>query len=70
MRPGTVAAVEIGHVFDIRSDDPVLIHATNNTVVWLRPHEIIAKVGTRADSVEGLIREYEVCAALSARVCR
>ncbi len=66
MTPGSLAALEVGQVFGIRSDDPVVIQETNNTVVWLRPHPVIAKVGTRTDSVEGVIREHEVAAALRA----
>jgi Phosphotransferase enzyme family len=47
-------------------DDPVLVQETNNTVVWLRPHEIIAKVGTWAHSGEGLRREHAVARILAA----
>jgi len=64
MTPGCSAAADVGRLFDIRSDDPVVIRETNNTVVWLRPHPVIAKVGTRADSHEGLAREHEVAGAL------
>ncbi|MGH2539491.1 MAG: phosphotransferase [Actinomycetota bacterium] len=46
--------------------DPVLVQETNNTVVWLRPHEIIAKVGTRAHSEEALRREHAVAKILAA----
>ena len=47
-------------------DDPVLVQETNNTVVWLRPHEIIAKVGTWAHSEEALRREHAVATILAA----
>ncbi len=67
VHPACVAAVEVGHLFGIRSDHPVVIHETNNTVVWLHPHPVIAKVGMRPDSAEGLVREHEVSTALSAR---
>lgn len=66
MTPGCLAALEVGQVFGIRSHDPLVIQETNNTVVWLRPHPVIAKVGTRTDSVEGVTREHEVAAALHA----
>lgn len=46
-------------------DDPVLVQETNNTVVWLRPHEIIAKVGTWAHSEETLRREHAVARILA-----
>ena len=47
-------------------DDPILLQETNNTVVWLRPHEIIAKVGTWAHSEEALRREHGVATILAA----
>lgn len=39
---------------------------TNNTVLWLRPHAVIAKVGTRSHSTEALTLERAVSAALAA----
>lgn len=48
-------------------DEPVLVQETNNTVVWLRPHAIIAKVGTHPNSDDLLVREHEVASALAAR---
>ncbi len=30
--------------------EPVLLQETNNTVVWLRPSPVVAKVTTRTDS--------------------
>ena len=53
-------------MYGIGADDPVVLQETNNTVVWLRPHDVIAKVGTRSDSREELVREYEVARALAA----
>jgi hypothetical protein len=55
-------AAAIGHP----SSDPALLQETNNTVVWLRPHEIIAKVGKWSHSEASLTREHEVAAALAA----
>jgi Phosphotransferase enzyme family len=49
------------------SQDPVVLQRTNNVVVWLRPHEIIAKVGKSTESEADLIREHDVAAALAAR---
>lgn len=56
------AAAQHGYV----ADDPVLVQETNNTVVWLRPHEIIAKVGTWSHSEEALRREHAVATILAA----
>jgi hypothetical protein len=28
-------------------ENPLIVQETNNTVVWLRPSDVIAKVGTR-----------------------
>jgi aminoglycoside phosphotransferase (APT) family kinase protein len=64
--PACRAAVEVAQELGIAVKDPVLIQETNNTVVWLRPHEIIAKVGTNVDNAEGLSRERRVATALSA----
>ena len=62
---GIDAAVEIAHEIGLDVAEPVLIQETNNTVVWLRPHAIIAKVGTRTGSSEALVREFEVATALA-----
>ena len=64
--PNCRAAVEVAQQLGLIVDEPVLIQETNNTVVWLRPHAIIAKVGTHADSADGLVREHEVASALAA----
>ena len=66
MNPGTRAAVEVARQLGLPSDDPLLIQETNNTVVWLRPHPVVAKVGMRAESAETLVREYDVAFALAA----
>lgn len=66
MTPGCRAAVEVAQLLGFSVDEPVLIQETNNTVVWLRPHAIVAKVATRADSADGLIREHAVVSALGA----
>jgi hypothetical protein len=58
--PACRAAADIAANHGIRADNPLLLQETNNTVVWLRPSDVIAKVGTRADSADELQREYEV----------
>lgn len=66
MAPARQAAVDIGHQFGLTGVDPLLVQETNNTVVWLRPHAVIAKVGTRPVSATELVREYDVARALVA----
>jgi hypothetical protein len=44
--PGYRAAIEVAEELGLTLDGPLLIQETNNTVVWLRPYPIIAKVGT------------------------
>ena len=60
------AAVRVGSLHGFATDTPTLIQETNNTVVWLRPHAVIAKVGTRSHSTEALTLEHAVSAALAA----
>jgi hypothetical protein len=50
----------------LRDLDPVVLDATNNVVVWLRPQPVIAKVGTWSHSAEVLAREHELAAFLIA----
>ena len=62
----TRAAVEVAGHLGLVVEEPILVQETNNTVVWLRPHAIIAKVGTHPHSDELLAREHEVTSALAA----
>jgi thiamine kinase-like enzyme len=66
MRPGVQAAIDVAHQLGLHVDSPLLIQETNNTVVWLRPNPIIAKVGTRQDSALMLDHEHRVASALRA----
>ena len=43
------AACRVAAEYGLISHDPVILQESNNTVVWLRPHAIIAK------SASGLI---------------
>jgi len=61
---GIRAAVEVARTRGFTSEDPLLIQETNNTVVWLRPHQVVAKVGVHAGSEERIVREHEVASAL------
>ena len=58
----TEESSEPGRLGGIRSDVGVLIQESNDTVVWLPPQPVIAKVGTPADSAEVLVRGHEVAA--------
>jgi hypothetical protein len=48
-------------------EDATVLQRTNNTVVWLRPHEIVAKVGTSPGGHAHLIREHEVAEVIAAK---
>ncbi len=50
----------------LEPNNPFLIQETNNTVVWLRPYPIIAKVGPHGYSPTMLRHELEVASALAA----
>jgi Ser/Thr protein kinase RdoA (MazF antagonist) len=60
------AARRVGTRFGYTSEQPVLIQETNNSVVWLRPHSVIAKVGKWPQSEASLIKEHAVARALIA----
>jgi len=66
MTAGSEAAVRTARRLGLEVDDPHLIHETNNTVVWLRPHPIIAKVGTHDYSSTKLHHEHQMASALVA----
>jgi hypothetical protein len=66
MTPGVQAAVEVAGQFGLTVEDPTLIQETNNTVVWLRPHSVIAKVGTHLGRGEAIVREHAIAVALAA----
>ena len=59
-----LAAVEIGEAYGAFA--PVLLQETNNTVVWLRPSPVVAKVATRADAKLDLRLEHAVGTELAA----
>ncbi len=42
----SVVAIEAAERLGLAVTDPVLVQETNNTVLWLAPHPVIAKVGT------------------------
>lgn len=66
MTPGFRAAVAVAEQLGLHTQAPLLLQETNNTVVWLRPHPVIAKVGTQPHSAEALTREHDVASELAA----
>jgi Ser/Thr protein kinase RdoA (MazF antagonist) len=61
------AACRVGAGFGYATDDALVLQETNNTIVWLRPHSVIAKVGKWRHSEESLVREHAVGTALAVR---
>src|SRR5207237_8069078 len=61
MTPGVEAAVEIAEGYGLRTVEPLVLQDTNNTVVWLRPHPVVAKVATEKQTRASVIRERDVC---------
>lgn len=59
------AAVDVAASLGIQTHAPAVLQETNNTVVWLQPAEIIAKVATRPDAQEGLRIEHAVATQLA-----
>jgi Ser/Thr protein kinase RdoA (MazF antagonist) len=67
------AAIEAAEQFGILTTDPLLLQETNNTVVWLRPEPVVAKVAVREDSKAEIRLEHAVAvelAALGAEIAR
>jgi Ser/Thr protein kinase RdoA (MazF antagonist) len=60
------AACRVAVTFGYTSEQPVLIQETNNSVVWLRPHPVIAKVGKWPESEASLTKEHAVASDLTA----
>jgi hypothetical protein len=61
-----MAASRVASRSGFASSDPVVLQESNNTVVWLRPHAVIAKVGTWAHSAGTLALEHAVAVVLAA----
>jgi Ser/Thr protein kinase RdoA (MazF antagonist) len=66
VRTNITAAVEVAEAFGVASTDPTLLQETNNTVVWLRPHAVVAKVATRPDARNDLRLEHAIARELVA----
>ena len=61
-----LAAVEVGRAYAVHASEPTLLQETNNTVVWLRPSPVIAKVATRAEAKVDVRLEHAVGSELAA----
>lgn len=61
------AARDVGAKAGFGEATAIVLQDTNNVVVWLSPHPVVAKVGTWPHSLEVLTREVEVCRHLSDR---
>ena len=59
------AAGASGAAAGFASTDPLVLQQTNNVVVWLRPHPVVAKVGRWPHSAEVLAREVAVAQHLA-----
>ena len=60
------AAVAAGAMAGYGNVRPEVLQHTNNVVVWLAPHPVVAKVGVWSYSRDRLQRESELCAELAA----
>jgi aminoglycoside phosphotransferase (APT) family kinase protein len=58
------AAVRAGTEAGFDSMQPIVLQDSNNVVVWLSPHPVVAKVGIWEHSAEALGREVSVCQEL------
>ncbi|MCU1484148.1 MAG: aminoglycoside phosphotransferase [Actinomycetia bacterium] len=65
VQPAVAAAVEVGRRAGLISTRPAILQETNNTVVWLRPEPVVAKVATRADGRSDLHLEHGVATELA-----
>jgi Ser/Thr protein kinase RdoA (MazF antagonist) len=59
------AAVEVATACGVQVSEPTLLQETNNTVVWLRPSPVVAKVATRPGSKADVRREHAVGSELA-----
>ncbi len=61
-----LAAVELGQKWGVETSAPVVLQETNNTVIWLAPGPVIAKVATRTDAKTDVRLEHAVAKELTA----
>jgi hypothetical protein len=58
--------VELAGQLGLRPEHPHVLQETNNTVVWLRPEPVIAKVATRPDAKQDVRRSHAIGVELAA----
>jgi Ser/Thr protein kinase RdoA (MazF antagonist) len=58
--------LEVAGQLGLRAEHAVLLQETNNTVVWLRPEPVIAKVATRPDAKSDVRLEHAIASELAA----
>lgn len=58
------ASIRVAQKFGLRVQEPVALRSTNNTVAWLRPSAVVAKIGVGHQ--RGFLTEVAVAAELSA----
>lgn len=61
------AAVEVAEAAGLRPASPLLLQETNNTVLWLRPEPVVAKVATHAAAQGDVRLELALAHELAAR---
>jgi Ser/Thr protein kinase RdoA (MazF antagonist) len=59
------SAVRVAAACGWPATDPVVLRETNNAVIWLRPHEVVAKVGRWEQSEQEFRLERAVADALA-----
>jgi aminoglycoside phosphotransferase (APT) family kinase protein len=64
-RQAVDAAIEVAADAGFAGPNPLVLQDTNNVVVWLRPYDLVAKVGVWAHSADVLGREVQVCSHLA-----
>jgi hypothetical protein len=64
VNPAVRAAVEVAEQFGLGVDEPRVLQAMNNTVVWLWPASVVAKVATRPNAKVDVRLEHAVACEL------
>lgn len=67
MTDAVQAALAVAAEFGVVSSHPLVLQETNNTVLWLRPEPVVAKVAVRADTQVDNRLEFAVASELAAQ---
>jgi hypothetical protein len=65
MTPAASAAVQVAIDVGLDVREPVLLHETNNPVLWLQPEVVVAKVASRLDAMRDLRLEWSIAVELA-----